>query len=281
VGRLPAALYTLVEGLEKLTANYKLPDVYRALHYVAVETALLRRGLRAAVGEAPKGGAAGLLVALARRALRGPLSDIITWMDRKLREDTPFVVSEGSVEELAKELRGSVTRRVDKVVAHDGLSLLELAACAAYLRQVGIQAVVADVVFVNPPGVTRYVSAQAPPGYRQSLAGVSQMLAQKLNAREHERSWYVDWVVHNYGEGGWVSFIEHLDVEFIAKRLAAAATNGCVLVFSDHGYDVVFSEERGLYVVHGYKLKEADRERVVLPLSRFSFILVAFPASVG
>jgi len=281
VGRLPAGLYTLVEELEKLTANYKLPEVYRALHYVAVETALLHRGLRAAVGEAPKGGAAGLLVALARRALRGPLSDIITWMGRKLREDTPFVVSEGSVEELAKELRGSVTRRVDKVIAHDGLSLLELAACAAYLRQVGIQAVVADVVFVNPPGATRYVSAQAPPGYRQSLAGVAQMLAQKLNAREHERCSYVDWVVHNYGEGGWVSFIEHLDVELIAKRLAAAATNGCVLVFSDHGYDVVFSEERGLYVVHGYKLKEADRERVVLPLSRFSFILVTFPTSVG
>ena len=279
MGRLPAGLYTLVEELEKLTANYKLPDVYRALHYVAVETALLHRGLRAAVGEAPKGGAAGLLVALARRALRRPLSNLITWMDRKLGESTLFVVSEGNVEELARELRGSVTRRVDRVIAHDGLSLLELAACAAYLRQVGIQAVVADVVFVNPPGVTRYVSAQAPLGHRQSLAGVAQMLAQKLNAKEHERCWYVDWVVHNYGEGGWVSFIEHLDVEFITKRLADAASSGCALVFSDHGYDVVLGEEGGLYITHGHKL-EGGEGKVVLPLSRFSFVLVAFPASL-
>jgi len=280
VGRLPASAHNLVERLGKLVASYKLPDVYKALHYVAVETALLHHGLGAAMVEPPKGGALGTLVPLARRELKTPLMDVILWMHRELERGIPFIVSEGSVEELAGELSRSVVRPVDAVVAHDGLSLFEFAVCAAYLRfRMGMHAVMADFVFVNPPGVTRYVSAQAPQGERQSLAGVARALARKLNAKVYKRCGYVDWVVHEYGEGGWGSFVERLDVEAIAKGLAGEASSGCVLVFSDHGYDVVLGEEGGLYITHGHKL-EGGKGKVVLPLSRFSFVLVAFPASL-
>jgi len=279
VGRLPASIHNLVEGLGKLVASYKLPDVYKALHYVAVETALLHHGLGASIIEPPKGGALGTLVPLARRELKPPIRDTIIWMYRELDRSTPFIVSEGSVEGLTIELSRIIVRPVDAVVAHDGLSLFEFATCAAYLRfRRSMQAVMVDFVFVNPPGVTRYVSTQVPQGERQSLAGIARALARELNAKVFKRSSYVDRIVHEHGGGGWSSFVEHLDMEIIAKELAEEASSGCVLVFSDHGYDIVLGEEGGLYVTHGHKLG-AGMERVVLPLSRFSFVLVAFPAS--
>jgi NADPH:quinone reductase-like Zn-dependent oxidoreductase len=152
-------------------------------------------------------------------------------------------------------------------------------ASAAYLRsRKAFHAILVDYVFVNPPGITRYVSEQTTRGLRQSLTGVAQMIAQRLGARDYRRVSYVDSVVHEHGEAGWSVFLEHLDVERIAEELSELASRGCLLVFSDHGYDVVLDEEGGLYVTHGYKL-EAGEGRVILPLSRFSFVLVVFPAS--
>jgi hypothetical protein len=279
VGSLPAAVHGLINVLERLAGSYRLSDVYRALHYVAVETALLLRGLGSVTPKPPEEGVLRLLLSLSRERLREPLRGVIAWMDRVLSGRAPLVVREGSVEELARLLSESVKRPVDRVVAHDGLSLLEVVASAAYLRsRKAFHAVLVDYVFVNPPGITRYVSEQATRGLRQSLTGVAQMIAQRLGARDYRRVSYVDSVVHEHGEAGWSVFLEHLDVERIAEELGELASRGCLLVFSDHGYDVVLDEEGGLYVTHGYKL-EAGEGRVILPLSRFSFVLVVFPAS--
>lgn len=278
MGFFPVDAYRLVSVLERLVASYNLPDVYKALHYVAVETALLLQSVGVERLEPPREGALRLLLPFARKELRDPVRGIIVWMNQVLGRSAPLIVSEGSVAELAKLLSESVKRPVDTVVAHDGLSLLEVAASAAYLRsRKRLHAILVNYAFVNPPGVTRYVSEQAPQGLSPSLAGVAQMLAQKLGARKHRRIGYVDRVVHEHGEAGWDVFLEHLNVESVAEELAELASRDCILVFSDHGYDVVLGEEGGLYVTHGYR-PEAGGGRVLLPLSRFSFVLVAFPA---
>jgi hypothetical protein len=249
------------------------------LHYIAVETALLLRGLRYIPFESPNESALRLLLSLAHARLKEPLRGIMLWMDNVLNRSAPLVVKEGNVEELAKFLSESVKRPVDKVVAHDGLSLLEMVASVAYLgSRKALHAVLVDYTFVNPPGITRYVSEQATQNYRQSLTGVVQMIAQRLRAKDYIRVSYVDHIIHEYGEAGWTVFLEHLDVERIAEELSELASRGCLLVFSDHGYDVVLDEEGNLFVTHGYRL-EAGEGRVILPLSRFSFVLVAFPAS--
>lgn len=270
----PSPIDELIVSLERFMNNYDLVNVYRALHYLTVETALLLNQ-RLKWTKPPVGEALPQLTYFMRRNLLKPIKGTLEWMWNMLSEKKPLILEEGNVERLARELKESIWRPVDTVIAYDGLSILELATLAAYMRSKKTLQTVVSITFVNPPGVTRFMSEQAPPGYRRSLSGVASLLARELSAGRYEVRNYVDDIVHEHGGAGWSTFLEQLDIKRIAQDLASEAAKGCLVVFSDHGYDVVLSRRGGLYVTHGHKL-QSDEEVVVLPFSRFSFVLVAF-----
>jgi hypothetical protein len=268
-------LYELVESArdviaEKLVPNYRLEDVYRAIAYAFVRAALQGKSGRFELLEPLEKIIPKPLLAAVKRELFGRVHSIIKQVDYLLSEGSPVLVhGEAALERVIEEVKREVGR-VDYVFVYDSMSVIEQVAVSAFLKAQDVRTLFLRTFFLNPLGLTRFMTSQLPGGERQTLRRVAQYVASNLGAQLYAKSSFIDVSVHESGLLGVDEFVKRIDISRIAAEVLKASERGVVLVFSDHGYDVVLSR-RGdyLYVVHGFQEGSVD-DIALLLLSRIS-----------
>ncbi len=261
--------------VEELLEGFSLENTYKATLYSALRASIKARGLDYSLTKPLEQSIPSPLSALVKRRMVGRFSYLVRLLDRMLCGLRPVIVDEGSVRQVVSRLKESI-HKVDYVVVYDCMSLIEFIVLSAYLKKCGLDTAFLDIVFINPLGLTKYVTQQLPVmEYRAVLREFAHMLAEQLGGRGYSKSAYIDLRVHEYGFLGVSEFIGKLDIKRIASEVFENALKGRVLVTSDHGYDVVVDEENWyLYIVHGHELPISGFTRKsILPLSRFSFFI--------
>uniref|UniRef100_A0A7J3ZK51 Uncharacterized protein n=1 Tax=Fervidicoccus fontis TaxID=683846 RepID=A0A7J3ZK51_9CREN len=280
-------LYEHVESVrdvvaEKLVPCYELEDVYRAVAYAFIRAALERGSSRF---ELPKPLDEGrllkplkmripqALLAAVERELADRVHPIIEQIDALLSEHEPVLVcGEASLERVVEGVKQEVGR-VDRVLVYDCMSMIEQVVVSAFLKARDVRTLFLKTLFLNPLGLTRFLTSQLPDGRCATLHGAARYIASKLGAQLCAKNPLVDLSVHESGSLGVDEFVERVDVGGVVAEILEASKVGRTLVFSDHGYDIVLSRRGGyLYVVHGFR--EGDLESLaLLLLSRVSLFM--------
>jgi len=142
--------------------------------------------------------------------------------------------------------------KVGSIMVLDCASIPEFVTLASKLRSVSHHTLILSEVFINPIGVTRFLTRQLTPfGQKDVLRGYAELLKQALNANFCVKSSVIDLMVHKHGVTI-DQFLKSVDIEELFNRIKFFASQTSILITSDHGYDVV-ADEQGLYVTHGYK----------------------------
>jgi hypothetical protein len=130
--------------------------------------------------------------------------------------------------------------------------ILEIVSIASKFYSMRRNVMIYEEVFVNPIGVTRFLTGQLETLNRESyLKQYAALLKERLNANECFKWSKVDLVTHQHGytlEG----FLESIEMTKLFDCINHLAKRNSLLITSDHGYDVV-ADESGLYITHGYK----------------------------
>jgi hypothetical protein len=264
---------TLVEVVESLASSYDLNKLHRALLYSILDYSLAKKGVRGR--EELLAGLTSLsppiLRALVKAKLEEPLGRFVE-ASLKLLESRAVVLDSLASLDYVLKLVTNTVRRVDNVMIFDALSPIELVVIAGYLRSRGFKTVVPDTVFINPVGLTRFLTAQR--GGQSTLRDVASYIAGILSAKGYFKSSYVDERVHSVGYVGVEEFARSVDVRLLAESIEGVASSGSTLILSDHGYDIVWDRETHyLLVTHGFKEGKPGYE-VVTPLSRIAIPLI-------
>ena len=265
--------------VEILLEGYSLENIYKATIYAALRASITAKGEDYSLIKPLERKIPPTLSAMVKRRLVSRFSYIIRLLEGMLDNLRPTIIDEGNINQLVSKLRRSL-HRIDFVMIYDCMSLIEFIIVSAYLKRRGLDTAFLDVVFINPLGLTKYVTQQlSGTEYRTVLREFAHMLAEELGGRSYSKSAYIDLRVHEYGSLGVEEFIDKLDIERIASEVFEKALRGRVLVTSDHGYDIVVNKESNyLYVIHGHRLTKNGFAGVsLLPLSRFSFFMEASP----
>lgn len=273
-------LYELVESARDVIAErllapgYRLEDVYRAVVYAFVRAALQERGGRSELLEPLERRIPAPLLAAVKREVVGVARSIIRQVGSLLLEHRPVLVyGEAALGSVVEEVKREVGR-VDYVLVYDCMSVIEQVTASAFLKARGVRALFLRALFLNPPGLTRFMTSQLPGGEGKTLRGVAQYVASSLGAQLYAKSSLVDASVHEGGLLGVDEFVERMDVSKVVAEVLRASERGRVLVFSDHGYDVVLSRRGNyLYVVHGFEESRAG-DATLLLLSKVSLFMV-------
>jgi len=263
----------IVTKTEKIIQGYSIANVYRALLYSALHAATKHRNLSNVPLKPLEEMFPKSLLYQSHRELSWFFSILVKSLDEKLSSIKPVVFDEANIEELVSRIKASL-EKVDNVIVYDCMSLIEFIVVAASLRQRGYWSKILDIIFLNPLGVTRFVTQQLPPlNYRAILREFAHLLAKTLEARNYTKSAYIDLRVHAYGSYSLEEFIKKINIAQITEDIADIALTGTTIVTTDHGYDVVYDRsERYLYVTHGYR-GDFSGKFFLLPLSRFSFFM--------
>jgi len=266
-------LYELLEDArdvvaEKMVPNYRLEDVYRAVVYAFAHAALREKGVGLRALKPLEEGVPKPLLAIAKGELLSKVHPIVKLVEHMLREGAPLLVRyETSLERVIEEVKREAGR-ADTILAYDAMSIIEQVIISAFLKAQGIRTLFLRTFFLNPQGLTRFMTSQLPASGQQTLRGVAQHLASHLEARQHNKNSTIDQKVHETGILGLDEFIKKVDISRIARQILEASEKGTTLVLSDHGYDIVLSRRGGyLYVVHGF---QGGADVALLLLSRIS-----------
>lgn len=280
-------LYELIEEVrdiiaEKLLPQFSLEKVYETVMYTFIYTALQRKLrdhelLKPLENRIPQP----LLIA-GRRELVGKLYDVTNHIDSILSTNKALLIREEAdlryvVDSLKREIGG-----VDHVLLYDCMSLIEELVISAFLKTKGVRSLFLNTIFLNPLGLTRFMTQQlSDTKYQPSLFNIARYIAKQLNALTYEKNSFVDRKVHDVGLLGISEFLDKMAIEKIANEVLSAASRGRVLIISDHGYDVIASlDESYIYVVHGFKQVSGFGVIPLLLLSRVTIPMEAYGVGV-
>jgi len=214
----------------------------------------------------------------AQRLLSPLFSKTINELDKTLESSRPVSLNEANIKNIVEEVKNKFNS-AEYVMVYDCMSLIEFILIAASLKLNHIESIIPDIVFINPIGLTRFVTHQLPNlDHRAVLREFAHILAKELGAHGYYKSAYIDLKVHEYGSLGIEEYIARIDIERIIHEVSGKASTNPILVTADHGYDVIYdTDENYVYVTHGFKEPLKEKHIPLLLLSRFSFFLKAFP----
>jgi hypothetical protein len=203
---------------------------------------------------------------LGGRLYLGALKFIRSLNDFLSKGNRAVILEEANLQFVLSFLRERVGK-VGGVVVLDCGSIPELSAIASKFIYFNRNVTVYDRVFVNPIGMTRFLTEQLIYFDRETaLKYYAELLKNELEAKFSVKISTIDLVVHQRGVT--VSdFLSSLDMGRIFEQINRLAKRDSVLVTADHGYDLV-ADEHGLFVTHGYK------EKCPLNFSRIALFLV-------
>jgi len=142
--------------------------------------------------------------------------------------------------------------KVGSIMVLDCGSIPEFITLASKLKALRYPSLIFSDVFLNPIGVTRFLTQQLKSfGQEDILQGYAELLKRTLNANFCVKSSVIDLTVHAHGITV-EEFLKSIDINELFNRVKFFASQSSVLITSDHGYDVV-ADEQGLYVTHGYR----------------------------
>ena len=276
-------LYELVEDVrdivaEKFMPGYSLENIYKATMYAFIYAVLQRKTGKYELLSPLKERIPPPLLAAAKRELTNRMNSLVSHIDAMLSENKPILTyGEADLKYTIETVKREIGN-VDYVLVYDCMSLIEQLVISAFLKAKGVRALFLNVVFLNPVGLTRFMTSQLPDiRYRPSLLGVARYVAGQLSAPLYMRNSFIDRKVHKIGSLGIDEFVDRIAIDRIASEVLGASIRGKALVFSDHGYDVVLSEqEKYLYIVHGFKQSVSFRGVPLLLLSRIALFMGAY-----
>lgn len=182
--------------------------------------------------------------------------------------EKPVMLDEARIEELISYLKKEI-KRIDIVIVVDGMSAPEFLTLAAVLRARGRGASFLERVFVNPAGLTRFVTEQVSHQKgvaRAFLRDYAGLLAEKLGAPSYFKLSTVDLAVHERGST-LEDFASTLASNSFFDEIEKKIGYGSAIVTSDHGYDFI-AEDQGIWLSHIVKTTCYGAS-----LSRLSFLL--------
>lgn len=269
--------YELFEELQsrvaKLLMGNALANVYRAVLLSFVYTALKRAAPQSlAAVKSIEHLVPSHLVAIAKGDLVDLIEEFISWVSSLMKSNRPVTIDG---EANLKLVLNSVKHRIgnaDSVLIYDGMSPIEHVVVAAYARTQGLTSLLVEV-FVNPVGVTKFVTSQSVT-YPLTLSGLAGVIARELGASVHRVKREIDESIHELGQLGVEEFVKKLPIEDIAREVINEASLRRTLVLSDHGYDMVLIRGRDLYITHGFKPSSEHEHMPVLLFSRVAFYIL-------
>ena len=276
--RLYALLEEIRDSITSLVRGYDLYIVYRATMYSTVYAALVRSYgsyhlLKPLEDKTPKS-----LVALAKGRLHHLFLELLSLLDKLLGSGRAVIVEgEANLQAIIDWLKHEVGE-VDYVLIYDCMSLIEFLVISAYLQFKGVKSVFLSRMFLNPVGLTKFVTQQLHETYRyETLREVARIIAENLGGIGYSKSSYLDRKVHEYGHLGIDEFVEVIDIEGIAEEVLKQAIRGKLLVGTDHGYDIVRAVEGDyIYITHGFRPRDTYKSAPLLLLSRFALFMEAY-----
>ena len=218
------------------------------------------------------------LLAAAKRELVSKMHSLVKHIDVMLLENRPVLTySEADLKYTIDTVKHEIGS-VDYVLIYDCMSVIEQIVISAFLKAKGVRTLFLNIVFLNPIGLTRFMTSQLPDTrYRPSLLGVARYVASQLKAPLYTKNSLIDINVHESGLLGVDEFVKKIDIDRIANEVLEASSRGRILVFSDHGYDVVLAKQgQYLYIVHGFKQGSSSDDVPLLLLSRISLFMGAY-----
>jgi hypothetical protein len=275
--------YELVEDVrdtlaERFMPSYSLENVYKITMYALIYATLQGKTDKYELLNSLERKIPPPLLAAAKRELVDKMHVLVKHIDAMLSRNRP-ILTHGEADlkytiETVKREVGSV----DYILVYDCMSLIEQVVISAFLKTRGIRSLFLNVVFLNPIGLTRFMTIQLhDTKYRPSLLGVARYVANQLNASLYMKNSLIDIKVHGIGLLGVDEFIERIAINRIAGEVLNASIKGKILVFSDHGYDIVLSRQKKyLYIVHGFKQGSSLGDAPLLLLSRISLFMGAY-----
>lgn len=274
-------LYEILEEIgnaiaEKFVPGYSLANTYKAVMYAFAYVAIQRTGSKYELLKPLEQRTPPPLLAAAKRELVGLLHVLLENIDSLLATERPVLAEDANLEYVTEMVRHEIGS-VNYVLVYDCMSIIEQLIVSAFLKAKGARSVFLSRIFLNPIGLTRFVTQQlCSTGCRATLLGVAQYIASKLNASLYRKYSYVDEKVHEVGLLGVDEFVDKVPIDKVAREVLEKAYNGRTLVFSDHGYDLVSSPEGYLYVVHGLKQPSISGGTPLLFLSRITSFMGAW-----
>ncbi len=246
--------------------NLSLETLYMAVFYSLVKAGLSISGVKEP--EELKRIETGIpqpYRSVARTTLYLQALDLVRSLNSILKDKGRAVIlEEANLQYIIDSLKIKVGK-VDKVLVLDCASVPEFMAIAIKLRGQKRSINVLEEVFVNPIGVTRFLTGQLKAfGTEGRLENYAKLLKERLGASSYDKISTVDLVVHAHG----FALEEFLRVmtDRISKvfdKIERPARLGSALVTSDHGYDVI-ADEHGLYITHGKEGNVLNFSRIAL-----------------
>jgi hypothetical protein len=271
------SIKSVIEVLKSMTGNYDLNKLHSATLYSILDYILAKKGFDIKKREELLIGLKQLLPpivqTLVKTKLETPLGKFADAIQRILESKYIVLDSLASLDYVIKNIT-SVARKVDNVLIFDALSPIELVVIAGYLESRGFKTIATEVVFINPIGLTRFLTAQM--GIHSTLRDVASYIAGQLSARSYFKSSYMDEKVHSIGYMGIEEFVKNVNLKNLAESIEHVACSGNTLILSDHGYDVIWDQEAHyLLVTHGFKEGKFEYE-VIAPLSKMAVPLLVY-----
>jgi hypothetical protein len=271
------SIKSVIEVLKSMTGNYDLNKLHSATLYSILDYILAKKGFDIKKREELLIGLKQLLPpivqTLVKTKLETPLGKFADAIQRILESKYIVLDSLASLDYVIKNI-SSVARKVDNVLIFDALSPIELVVIAGYLESRGFKTIATEVVFINPIGLTRFLTAQM--GIHSTLRDVASYIAGQLSARSYFKSSYMDEKVHSIGYMGIEEFVKNVNLKNLAESIEHVACSGNTLILSDHGYDVIWDQEAHyLLVTHGFKEGKLEYE-VIAPLSKMAVPLLVY-----
>jgi len=266
------------DDLAVLLRGYDLNTIYKATMYALAYTALARSGTSHELLKPLEGGIPISLVAVAKGRLYYSFLELLDLLDMLLSSKRPVIVEgEANLQFIIDWLRREVMS-VDYVMVYDCMSLVEFLAISAYLHFKEVQSVFLSKAFLNPVGLTKFVTQQLHDMDRyEALREVARLIAESLKGIGYYKSSYLDRKVHKYGLLGIEKFVEIVNIDEMAEEILSQAIRGKLLVGTDHGYDLVMSKEDGyIYITHGFKPRDMYKVTPLLLLSRLALFMEAY-----
>ncbi len=159
--------------------------------------------------------------------------------------------------------------RVSYVLLYDCLSIPEFLTIATSLKARGYEATFSPTCFLNPLGLTRFITEQAYSSRaRATMKDVLKTLTDALGAIGGELIREVDEKVHEYGQLGIGALADNVNIDMIISKCETYARRGVTLVASDHGYDVI-SNTTHILITHGAR-EEQQSYKVILNFSKIA-----------
>jgi hypothetical protein len=163
------------------------------------------------------------------------------------------ILEEANLQFILDFLREKVGK-VGGVIVLDCGSIPELSTVAGKFAYLNRNVTIYDKVFVNPIGVTKFLTEQlAYFGRETVLKYYAGLLEKELGAKFNIKISTIDLMVHQYGVTV-ERFLNSLDIKKIFDQINHFVKQDSILVTADHGYDLA-ADEHGLYITHGYKKK--------------------------